>query len=143
MECELRLLLVCAVNADDVCCCASAVRREPAHAPLCSHAPALLQVGLFALGAWQACGLVLYSGLQQISSVQWRGAHLRLPWLGLLPVNGVLAGLAAGGICVTWAIWHNAVWSWPLQVGAAAWLPGPCRLVCLAMRGFHACMQAL
>ena len=76
-----------------------------------------LQVGMFALGAWQACGTVLFSALQHASSSQWRGTYLRLPLAGLVPANGVAATAAAGALCATWAVWHNAVWSWPLQVG--------------------------
>ncbi|KAL4438186.1 hypothetical protein ABPG77_010547 [Micractinium sp. CCAP 211/92] len=76
---------------------------------------AYILVGLFALGAWQACGMVIYSALQQLSSPQWRAAQLRLPGAGLVPVNGVLATAAGATLCAVWAVWHNAPWSWPLQ----------------------------
>lgn len=84
--------------------------------PLGPNCSPPLQVGLFALGAWQACGMVLYSALQQLSSPQWRAAQLRLPGAGLVPVNGVLATAAGATLCAVWAVWHNAPWSWPLQV---------------------------
>ncbi|KAL4448488.1 hypothetical protein ABPG75_005707 [Micractinium tetrahymenae] len=76
---------------------------------------AYILVSMFALGAWQACSMVLFSALQQLSSPQWRAAHLRLPWAGLVPANGVLAAAVAGLLCAIWAVWHNAPWSWPLQ----------------------------
>jgi hypothetical protein len=50
---------------------------------LLAHAQTLLaglpaaQVTLFALGAWQACGLVAYAALQQLCSAQWRAAYVR------------------------------------------------------------------
>ena len=92
----------------------------------CQHMPTLacccrLQVGMFALGAWQACGIVLFSALQHTSSAQWRGTYRRLPLAGRVPANGVAATAVAGALCATWAVWHNAVWSWPLQVRAWRW----------------------
>ena len=76
----------------------------------------MLQVGLFAIGAWQAVGMVLFSLLQRVCSPQWRAVHVRLPALGTLPLNGVLAAGASGALCATWAAQYNAPWTWPLQV---------------------------
>ncbi|PSC70351.1 signal peptide peptidase-like 3 [Micractinium conductrix] len=76
---------------------------------------AMLLVTLFALGAWQACGLVFFSLLQQASSPRWRAAYVRLPWTGLVPANGVLATAAGSALCATWAAFHDEAWSWPLQ----------------------------
>jgi hypothetical protein len=64
---------------------------------------------MFALGAWQACGTVLFSALQHASSSQWRGTYLRLPLAGLVPANGVAATAAAGALCATWAVWQSVV----------------------------------
>lgn len=85
---------------------------------------------LFALGAWQACGMVFFSALQQLSSPQCRGAQLRLPGAGLVPANGVLAAAAGGALCAVWAVWHNAPWSWPLQVGFRRRAGGASQLPC-------------
>lgn len=78
---------------------------------------------MFGLGAWQAVSMVLFSALQHFSGAQWRSTFVRLPaGLGLVPLNGLLAGGAGGAVCATWAAWHNAVWSWPLQVRCRALL---------------------
>ena len=80
--------------------------------------------------------MIAYAALTQISSQQWRSSYVRLPAVGLVPANGVIAGLLAGGLCVTWAVWHNAIWSWPLQVGAAS-----CSS-CVAVRHQPSCPHA-
>jgi hypothetical protein len=94
--------------------------------------PCFPQVGLFAIGAWQAVGMVFYSLLQRCCGPQWRAAHVRLPALGTLPLNGVLATAAAGALCATWAAAYNASWSWPLQVCWLASLLCNRYLICLA-----------
>lgn len=75
-----------------------------------------LQVTLFALGAWQAVSMITFAALNHVSGQRWRSTYLRLPVVGVAPVNGVLAATLGGCLCITWAAWHNAVWSWPLQV---------------------------
>lgn len=76
---------------------------------------AYILVGMFTLGAWQATGMVAFSALQHFTSQQCRASHMRLPWAGVVPVNGVLATAGGGALCAVWAVWHNAPWSWPLQ----------------------------
>jgi hypothetical protein len=78
-----------------------------------------LQVTLFALGAWQAVSIITFAVLNHVSGQRWRSTYLRLPVVGVAPVNGVLAATLGGCLCITWAAWHNAVWSWPLQVRRA------------------------
>jgi hypothetical protein len=80
-----------------------------------------VQVTFFALGAWQASGIIAYALLTQLGSQQLRSSYVRLPAVGVVPVSGVLAASASGALCATWAIWHNAVWSWPLQVLRLQW----------------------
>lgn len=77
-------------------------------------------MGLFALGAWQACGMVFHALLQRACGPHWRALHVQLPrGVGVVPVTGLLAGAAGGALCATWALFHNEPWTWPLQVGAA------------------------
>lgn len=90
------------------------------HSPPCRPT----QVTLFALGAWQACGMIAYALLTQLGSQQLRSSYVRLPAVGIVPVSGVLAAAASGALCATWAVWHNAVWSWPLQVLMLSQLQG-------------------
>lgn len=89
--------------------------------------------------------MVLFSLLQRCCGPQWRVVHVRLPALGTLPLNGVLAATVAGALCATWAAQYNAPWSWPLQVrGGTAQIDGPhpwhCR-VCLPASS-HSCYRA-
>jgi hypothetical protein len=60
--------------------------------------------------------------------------HVALPWLGDTPVLALGVVPLSVCICITWAVFRNAWWSWVLQVGRR-----PARLALLAPCSARCC----